>query len=460
MKIQTKTTILFTVLMSVTLIALESVVYYFISTFAQNDFIKRVELRAKISAKFRFEKEKVSTIAFQEIQREYLEKLPHEEAYVFNTDSTDAKLPGLSSHSITKDYLNSIIAANGETVHKQVKFRHYAGLLYKNETGHFIIIKSATNEYGQELMAKLRTIKIITFFVVIIISILIGHYFSKRSFKPFSRIISKAKQINQNNLHLRLETAVGKYEIAELSRTFNEMLDRIETAFEAQNNFISNASHELRTPLTAIAGETEYALSRQRTQEAYEQSLQHIAVHTIRLQNLIQGLLNLAQTGFDGKKTSLSTVRIDELVYDVKANVDNIKPDNNLQLEIPAFPDDETKMIINGNPELLKIAISNIALNACKYSNNKKVLLQLLLHNSYAKIIIKDNGIGIPPSELKYIYDPFFRASNTAHYEGYGIGMPLARNIVRLHKGIIEVSSLQNVGTTVTITLPLLNAAH
>lgn len=455
MKIQTKTTILFTVLMSVTLIVLESVVYYFINNFAQNDFIKRVELRAKISAKFRFEKDKVSTIAFQEIQREYLEKLPHEEAFVFNADSVDAKLPGLSAKAITKEYLNKIIAANGETVHKQVKFRHYAGLLYKDETGNFIIIKSATNEYGQKLMAKLRTIKLITFFVSVIVSLLIGHYFSKRSFAPFSRIINKAKQINENNLHLRLETAKGKDEIAELSRTFNEMLDRLETAFETQNNFISNASHELRTPLTAIAGETDLALSKQRSPGEYEQSLQQIAVQTTRLQNLIQGLLNLAQTGFDGEKNPQQKMRIDQLVYDVKSNVDIINPKNNLQLQIPAFPDDEEKMMIIGSPELLKIAISNIVLNACKYSDNKKVLLKLLLEEAVAKIIIEDTGIGIPSLELKHIYDPFFRASNTSSYEGYGIGMPLARNIIRLHKGSIEVSSILHKGTTVIFTLPL-----
>jgi signal transduction histidine kinase len=453
-KIQTKTTILFTVLISVTLIVLETVVYFFINKFSQNDFYKRVELRARISAKFRFEQDHVSTIAYREIQREYLEKLPHEEALVLKTDSMQAQLKALAASPITQDYINKIIAANGETVHKQVKFRHYAGILYKDETGNFIIIKSATNEYGRELMDKLRYIKIVTLVFFIILSFIIGHYFSKRSFMPFSRIIAKAKQINENNMHLRLEDAHGKDEISAISRTFNEMLDRLETAFETQNNFISNASHELRTPLTAITCETEFALSRERTPEDYKQSLQHIALQTTKLQNLIQGLLNLAQTGFDGKKIHLQQIRIDELLYEVKANIDNIVPDNQLELFIPQFPDEEETLLINGSPELLKIAISNVALNACKYSGNKKVLLKLLLETGTVKIVVEDQGIGIPAAELKYIYDPFFRASNTNKYEGFGIGMPLTRNIIRLHKGVIEVASGLQEGTTVSITLP------
>ncbi len=455
MKIQTKTTILFTVLISVTLIVLETVVYYFINKFSQNDFYKRVELRARISAKFRFEKDDVSTAAYQEIQREYLEKLPHEEALIINTDSITAALATLSSSAITKDYLDKIIAADGETVHKQVKFRHYAGLLYKDETGNFVIIKSATNEYGQQLMTRLRNIKIITLAFFIIASFLIGHYFSKRSFRPFSRIISRAKQINENNLHLRLETTEGKDEIAALSRTFNEMLDRLETAFETQNNFISNASHELRTPLTAINCETEFTLSKERTTEDYKQSLQHIALQTGKLQNLIHGLLNLAQTGFDGKKIHLQEIRADELLFEVKADVDNIIPANKLELSFLNFPEDAAQMTIVGSQELLKIAVSNVVLNACKYSDNKKVIMKLLIEDTVVKIIIEDNGIGIPSAELKYIYDPFFRASNTEKYEGYGIGMPLTRNIIRLHKGIIEVASSLQSGTAVTITLPL-----
>jgi signal transduction histidine kinase len=454
-KIQTKTTILFTVITAIFFISLDIVVYYFINQAAQNDFNKRVELRAKISARFRFEKNKLSAEAFQEIQREYLEKLPQEKAFVLEADSITKRFNNPYPKEINNAFLDEIVQADGATVFRQTKFRHYAGLLHKSETRNHIIIKSATNQYGLEVMGDLRKIMMITLLCSIGISYLAGHYFANRTFRPFRNIISKVKQINENNLHLRLEEMDGSDEIAELTSTFNKMIDRIEMAFETQNNFISNASHELRTPLTAIAGESEFALSKERDVAAYRQSIQHISEQSAKLQLLITGLLDLAQTGFDGKKILWEKIRLDQLIYDVKENLDAILPDNAISVSITQFPDDENRMNITGNYKLIKIAISNILLNACKYSHNQKVSLQLSFEENMGQITVTDKGIGIPAEELKYIYDPFFRASNVQRYEGYGIGMPLSKNIIRLHKGRINVSSIVNEGTNVQITLPL-----
>jgi signal transduction histidine kinase len=454
-KIQTRTTILFTVITAVFFIALDIVVYYFINEAAQNDFNKRVELRAKISAKYRFEKNKVSAEAFQRLQKEYLEKLSQEKAFVFEADSVTGKFNNHSPKEISDAYLQEILLADGATVFKQTKFRHYAGLLHKDERVNHIIIKSATNQYGLEVMGDLRKIMITTLLFSIAVSYLAGQYFSKRTFRPFRSITNKVKQINENNLHLRLEESGGKDEIAELTQTFNKMIDRIEMAFETQNNFISNASHELRTPLTAIAAEADFALSKERTAAEYQQSIQHIVSQSEKLQQLIKGLLDLAQTGFDGKKLSWEKIRLDQLIFDVKTNADAIMPDNNVAVSVKHFPEDENKMLITGSYDLLKIAISNIVLNACKYSNNKKVLLQLEFEENSGRITVTDTGIGIPEDDVKHIYVPFFRASNTRPYEGYGIGMPLSKNIIRLHKGKIEVNSKENVGTVVVVQLPI-----
>jgi signal transduction histidine kinase len=285
----------------------------------------------------------------------------------------------------------------------------------------------------------------------------LGSYFSKRAFRPFRVINNKVNQINESNLHLRLEEGSGKDEIAELVGTFNRMLDRIEMAFETQNNFVSNASHELRTPLTAIVGEADYALSKERSTDEYRQSLQAIGKQAEKLQMLTRGLLNLAQTGFDGQKLQWNPVRLDELVFEVKDTTDSILPENNVKVSLLQLPDDAAMMVTAGSYDLLKIAVGNIVLNACKYSDNKEVSLELSFNNKFAIITIADQGIGIPEEDLKHIYDPFFRASNAQTYEGYGIGMPLSHNIIRLHKGKIDVLSSAGKGTVVHIYLPLIS---
>ncbi|MFT3932444.1 MAG: HAMP domain-containing sensor histidine kinase [Chitinophagaceae bacterium] len=455
MKIQTKTTILFTVLTGAVFLVLGLVVYFLLYNSAYNDFDKRLELRARLAAKFRFEQHKVSTASFQEIQREYLEKLPNETSFVLDASKGVANISPAPPKELDTTYLQSIINLNGATAFTQNKFRHYAGLLYKTDDSSFIVIESATNLYAIEIMKKLRNTMLITLLCAVVLIYLIGHVFSNNTFLPFRTINKKVTQINENNLHLRLEELEGTDEIAELTRTFNSMIDRIEMAFETQSNFISNASHELRTPLTAIAGEAEFALAKERSKEEYQQSLQQVMVQAAKLQQLTKGLLGLAQTGFDGKKLNWQELRLDQLVFDVKENADAILPGNSVVVSILQLPTNEDSMTITGSYDMLKIAISNIVLNACKYSHNTKVTLQLSFDEKWGKVTVMDSGIGIPPEDLKHIYDPFFRASNAHTYEGFGIGMPLSNNIIRLHGGKIVVSSTVNIGTTVQIFLPL-----
>lgn len=460
MKIQTKTALLFTLLTGAFFVTFEFLVYYFISKAANNDFHKRLELRARISSKFRFEKDHVSTEGFVQLQKEYLEKLSDEKAYVFqHIKERNLFTPELPPE-IPRKYLDEIVKANGNTVFQQRKFRHFAGLLYHDETGDFIVIKSATNAYGEDLMAKLRNIMLLTLLGSVVVIFAAGSVFSRRTFRPFRSINNKVNQINENNLHLRLEQTEGTDEIAELTRTFNKMIDRIEVAFESQNNFISNASHELRTPLTAIIGEADYSLAKERSIEDYKHSMLQISGQANRLQLLIKGLLDLAQTGFDGKKLTWVEIRLDELLFEVKKSVDAIMPGNDIIVCVGQLPEDESKLYTTGTKDILKVAISNIVVNACKYSDNKRVEVHLAFDEKYGSITVKDKGIGIPQEEMRYIYDPFFRASNTTSYEGYGIGMPLSFNIIRMHKGKLTVLSKEGEGTTVQIQLPLSNGKH
>ena len=182
-----------------------------------------------------------------------------------------------------------------------------------------------------------------------------------------------------------------------------------------------------------------------------------ISGQAAKLQQLIKGLLDLAQTGFDGQKLAWVKIRLDELLFEVKDSVDAILPGNDIVVCVGEMPEDESRLYISGTRDILKVGISNVVLNACKYSDNKRVELRLHFDEKFGVITVADKGIGIPEEEQRYIYDPFFRASNTDNYEGYGIGMPLTNNIIRIHKGKINVQSAVGTGTVVEIKLPLSN---
>ncbi|HEY8897875.1 MAG TPA: HAMP domain-containing sensor histidine kinase [Niastella sp.] len=453
MKIQTQTALLFTVLTALLILFISITTYYLASRFAFNDFLKRLELRVRVAAKLRFEQNKVSTVTYNELRRQYLEVLPQEREYLLAWDSAKNFIQPHAQLRLPESFYRDIIQAGGNTVFIQKNKVHYAGILYHDEGRNYLVIKSAVNEFGNRLLSTLARVKIATFIVGVLLVFTTGIFFSRKTFQPLRQLISKVQDISAHNLHLRLETKKGKDEMTELAHTFNTMLDRLQTAFETQNNFVSNASHELRTPLTTIIGEADIALKKARTNEEYRQSLQIILNEAGKLEHLTSSLLALAQSGFDGKKQNRSLVRMDELIWEVKHAMDELHPNNKVQLHFGELPPNEQQLSVEGNYHLLKLAFTNIVMNACKYSNDRPVQLSLQVVKQKIKVRIIDEGIGIPAAELKHVFDPFYRASNTDRFEGHGVGLPLARNIIRLHQGELVIQSEEGKGTVVEITL-------
>jgi signal transduction histidine kinase len=450
MKTQTKIAAIFFVISLVIIIVFSGLVYFFIIRYSFTDFYKRLEIRAVVAAKSELEEE---VAAFEDVRKQHLEKLPQEKEYFFEV------LPGKSFDqearqlSLPLSFFNQVMN-DGSAVYQQNEI-FYSGIRYAGKKGDYLVIVSAENYYNSHHLAYLRNIIIGAIIVMSLFALYISILFSKNVFNPVKKITNSVKEISSRNLHMRLGPSSGNDEISELTVTFNDMLDRLETSFETQNNFISNASHELSTPLTGIIGAAEVTLSKEREAEVYREALRTILSEAERLDNITRSLLMLAQTGFDGKKQKFERVRADQLLWDVKETIDKLDPRNKVVINLSLMPEAPEKLKIMGHPHLLRLAISNLVNNACKYSNHQVVTMAIGTSNHRVIIIVSDTGIGIPEDDIPHIFDPFFRASNTNPYEGYGIGLPLTRNIVRMHKGDIEISSQLGKGTTVQLSFPI-----
>lgn len=451
-KTQLKIVLMYTGLTAGTILLLILLVYYFAERMSSEDFYKRLDIRAVMVGQSNFPQNADNSDLIKDIRNQYLEKLPNEKEYfkVVNRDESHHEIDGIK---LPPSFYHDLFM-NERAVYKKGD-EYFAGILHRQNGQSVIVVVSAENEYIKNQLSNLRTILLTGFILSTVLIFAVGWFFSKQVFLPIRKMTHKVQNINTENLHLRLRVSKNKDEVTDLARTFNNMLDRLETSFESQNNFVSNASHELSTPLTSIIGEAELALQKERTPERYREAMTIILKESDRLRAIIQSLLNLAQTGFDGKKQSLVTLRADELLLTAKNAVDRIYPQNQVKIDYTLLPEDEGQLRIKGNENLLILALTNIMLNACKYSDNNEVVVALASSNTRLFIIVKDNGIGIPQSELPYIYDPFFRASNTGKVKGYGIGLPLARNIIRIHNGELIVNSVINQGTEVQIALPI-----
>ncbi|MBP6619495.1 MAG: HAMP domain-containing histidine kinase [Leadbetterella sp.] len=452
MKTQNKIILLLSAILLSFIVVFGGFIYYTFTQYSYQDFHERLHIRAVTTAKIQLEYHREGSY-LKSFKAEYLEKLANEKDYIFALD-TLTNLESLArSLDVSNGFLNDAIILKESYFNKNGVF--YTGINYAVEGKKYLVIVSAENYYNTHHVVFLRQLLIGAFIISLLLVFFVSYWFSLKITKPLKEIMGDINKIGTDNLYVRLEGNNDNHELGSLIVTFNQMLDRLETSFEAQNNFVSNASHELRTPLTTIIAEADLSLSRKRESSRYEESLIVILAEAEKLNTKTQALLFLAQTGFKGKELHFETVRIDELLLECKQTIDKIHPNNHLALNFSTLPENPESLLITANQQLLLLAISNIISNGIKYSNNQPVIVKVESVFDVIKLTISDMGIGIPDKELPYIYDPFFRASNTSNFEGYGIGLPLARNIIRIHKG--ELSIFQNipVGVVVEIRIPL-----
>jgi len=452
MKIQLKITLLFTLLCLTVVVLLSAAVYYFANEKAFQDFYVRLELRAVIASKINFEIDSQSQEAYEQLRTQHVQRLPEEEEFIIRTD-TIGRIKHTALYKTAGESFFSDALKEGKAMTRH-KFQFFVGIVHPSRQGEYLIIVSAVHSYAQNFLLSLQKILVISCIISTIVLFSIGLLFSRQVLSPIRNIGKRVTNISVTSLHERLDVGSGKDEISFLAATFNDMLSRLETAFETQNNFVSNASHELNTPLTAIIGEADLALARQRAPQEYRDSLQVVMNEAEKLKAITSGLLELAQSSFHGNLV-YERVRVDELVHNSLQVAANVYPHCPIKFDESLHPEVSRDLNIRGNAQLFELAISNVLLNACKYSGEKPVTLAVAASKTHVIFIISDQGIGIPSTEIKHIFDPFFRASNVRNTKGYGIGLPLARNIVHLYRGSIEIHSSENMGTEVIIKFPL-----
>lgn len=452
MNIRNKITTLFTLLTGVIILMLSVFIYHFSKRSIDREFFHRLTVRGGIAAQAHYEEGILGPVVYNEIRQKHLQRLPDEKEYFFD------KIPDslfLASHNITlppnfEEQLNA-----GKTVQFIQGLTYYSVIPYKYSGKRYIVMMSARNDYGEEGLSDMRQNLILGIILAVIIVFVVGMLFSAEIVNPISNIIQRVKRISVTNLDMRLPEQPSKGEISDLTQTFNDMLDRLETSFETQRNFVNKLSHELRTPLTAILGEAELALSKERDPQEYRAALSVIAREADQLHHLTTSLLELAQAGNSVKEEFMGPIRLDELIISVKKLVDFTDPGNHIQINFESLPEDTEYITIYGNQNLLKLALTNVVQNACKYSNNDKVTISLHATEVQCIVVVEDRGIGIPEKELRYIFDPFFRASNTSAYKGYGVGLPLAQKIIRIHRGEIRFTSMEGAGTRAEMRFPI-----
>ena len=366
-------------------------------------------------------------------------------------DTTNINIKGLVQQALfgQNTYLTTV-AADKQGV------RLYATAVRVPFTNQLLVIVVGQLTTGiTGVLDTFKYVLVIAIVGVIFLAGIGGLFLASRVLKPVEQITQTAQQIEESDLSQRIAVK-NDDELGRLASTLNDMIARLEEAFNRQRQFTADASHELRTPLAIMQAEATLALSKERTEDEYKKSLETISQESTYMSSVIGKLLFLARSDAGKEQLNFEDVDLKDLITGLSTNVEALAQDKGIKFTIDA----QESLVVSGDKVKLRQLFINILENAVRYTPaDGNISVSLVRKDGSALATISDTGIGIPPEHLPHIFERFYRVDKARSRSdgGVGLGMAIAKYIADSHSGKIEVESQIGKGTTFIITIPMKN---
>ena len=301
---------------------------------------------------------------------------------------------------------------------------------------------------------NVRLMLILVGVVLIGVTALMGLFFVKSIVNPIREVSNTARKIAMGDFESTINLKKNN-EIGELCDSINYMASELKTAENMKNDFISSVSHELRTPLTALRGWGETAkMSLDTDREIVEKGLDVVLSEAERLSSLVEELLDFSRMQSGRLSVSMCEMGITDILTEITEMYVELAHQQNISL---AFVPPREDCLILGDKNRLKQVFINVIDNAVKYTESGgQVLITQTADENCVRVVVKDTGVGIPAQDIDRVKEKFFKSNKTVR--GSGIGLAVADEIIKQHKGLLFVESAEGVGTTVTVVLPIYEA--
>ncbi len=282
---------------------------------------------------------------------------------------------------------------------------------------------------------------------------MIAYFLINRSLSPIKTINEAMNSIVSKNLSKRIPNYHNSQEFNSLCQSVNDLLERLEKSFSAQETFVANASHQLYTPLAIIKGELEVLQSKERTPEEIQKFHSSLRQELERMVDLVKNLLLISRIEAGHEDTfKMRPMRLDDMIISTitrmkikaKERLISIKLDMDENLDSDDF-------MMNGERQLLSSLFENLIDNSIKYSPVESTIKVLLKKNEGISIAIQDEGPGIKHQELKNILEKRFQRGTMTLMPGTGIGLSIAYKIASHHKASIQYEKLEPLGSLFTV---------
>ena len=448
MKLATKTALAYSAITAAILFVFAYVVYSASENNREDEFFDRLDYKVTWRAEFIFDAN-ISESMIRKLHRQNQNLLNEADISVYdhqgNLHFTDV-MPPLGN----KDILNDLRTRGRK---RWIKGDYqYLGITYLYKGKPYYIIGKAKDLTGIRHIANFKKNLVIIYLISLAFIFGIGFIFSRIMIKPLKNIIYQIKDISEHNLNKRIRVTKSKDELHELSETFNTTFNRLEKSFNHHKNFVTTISHEFRTPLSIIITELELAKELNVTIEDYRNSIDNVLEDASRASQLSSALLDFARASYDISQINMTQVRIDEILMEAKLHL--LQKDNlhhNIDISYNSNLESGEDYIIWGNSHLLQVAFCNLMENACKYSDDQRCTVEIIMKNHFIELRFSDKGYGIPEKDQPHIFDLFYRGKNKNMNRGNGVGLSIVKQIINIHKGEIFLTSEVGIGSTFSI---------
>lgn len=369
-----------------------------------------------------------------------------------------AKMSDIEGETLPTSFNTLERAMRGEVVYETVertkpRLRMVTIPIVENKKVTSVVQIGTSLEDFDETMRKLLLVMIISIPTSISVTIVVGYFMAKKALRPVDQIRRTAVKITSSNLDEKIDIGGRRDELARLAETFNAMIGRLKDSFQRINQFSIDVSHELKTPLTILKGATEVALRKERDKEDYKRLLISNLEEVDRMSRIIDDLLLLSKAETKEIKLNVEEIALRDLILGVCMDMKITAANKGIELQATDLEDVRLK----GDELKLRRMLWNIVENGIKYSpSGGTVAISSYVNNGYARIDVKDNGVGIAEEDIKFIFDRFYRADRSRRREtGSGLGLSISKWIAEAHNGTIEVKSKPSEGSLFSIKLPI-----
>lgn len=277
--------------------------------------------------------------------------------------------------------------------------------------------------------------------IVLLLAAATGYVMSRKALSPVAAITAEAQRISDKNLSKRLPLFGTRDELADMSETLNQMLDRIEAGYRSVREFTANAAHELRTPVSLICAESEVSLAFERTAEEYRETCESIQQESARMGKLIDTLLALARADAGTELLHMEVLDLNELLRDAAKKWGPQFRKSSIACTVDESTQDVRTL---GDRATLRRFLDILIDNAWRYTpEGGKVFVTVSRNGRRATLSVRDTGIGVSPDDQPRIFERFYRVARPKNggHPGSGLGLALARWIAEKHHTSIEVTS-------------------